>query len=207
MKDRVPLSLIALVVANLVPLAGALFFGWSAGSILVLYWAENVILGAFTLLKVWTRPWVEGELNLLPRVAISLFFSFHYGLFMLVHGVFAGLIAAQGAGREFDFVPFSVLGWLGDGAGWGLLGFALSHGVSFATHWLGGERHRIRATDLITQPYQRLVVMHVAVLVGGFGVSLLGSPVPALVALVVLKLGLDARAHRREHAPAPEALR
>ena len=40
-------SLATLVAANLLPLAGVVFFGWDAGVILVLYWAENLVVGSF----------------------------------------------------------------------------------------------------------------------------------------------------------------
>ncbi len=197
-----PLSLTALIVANLIPLAGALFFGWSAGSILVLYWAENVIIGGYTVLKFWSVPRAEGENSLLPRVLVSVFFCFHYGIFMLVHGVFTLMIAAsgEGSGRAVDDGPAAILTYLGDGGvGYALIGLVLSHGVSFVTNfWIGGERRRVGIGQLITQPYARLIVMHVAVLVGGFGLTLVGSPAPALAALVVLKVGLDVRSHRRE---------
>lgn len=198
-----PPSLTALVVANLIPLAGTLFLGWSAGSILVLYWAENVIIGGYTVLKFWSVPRTEGENSPLPRMLVSLFFCFHYGVFMLVHGMFTLMIAAsgEGPGRGIDGGPQALFAYLGDrGVGYALLGLVLSHGVSFvANFWIGGERRRVGLSQLITQPYGRLVVMHLAVLVGGFGLTLLGSPGPALAALVVLKIGLDVRSHRREH--------
>lgn len=201
-----PFSLTALVVANLIPLVGTLFFGWSAGSILVLYWAENVILGGYTVLKFWSVPRAEGENFLVPRVLVSLFFCFHYGIFMLVHGAFTLMIASsgEGPGRGLDGGPAALIAYLSDGGvGYALLGLALSHGVSFVVNfWIGDERRRVGISQLITQPYGRLVVMHVAVLVGGFGLTLLGSPGPALAALVALKIGLDVRSHRREHRAA-----
>ncbi len=40
---------IALVVGNLLPLLGALFFGWSFSEILWLYWLESAIIGFFTI--------------------------------------------------------------------------------------------------------------------------------------------------------------
>ena len=45
-------SAIALVVANLIPLVGVLFFGWSLITILVLYWVENGIVGFWNIPKI-----------------------------------------------------------------------------------------------------------------------------------------------------------
>ena len=48
------------------------------------------------------------------------------------------------------------------------------------------------------QPYGRLVVLHLAVLFGGWLVLALGSPLAALVLLVGLKTAADVRAHQAE---------
>lgn len=45
-------SAILLIVANLVPLVGVLFFGWSLLTILVLYWVENGIVGLWNIPKI-----------------------------------------------------------------------------------------------------------------------------------------------------------
>ena len=41
------LSVPILVMANLVPLAGVLLWGWDVFLILLLFWGENVIIGIF----------------------------------------------------------------------------------------------------------------------------------------------------------------
>jgi hypothetical protein len=45
-------SALLLLVANLIPLAGVLFFGWSLLTILVLYWLENGIVGLWNLPRI-----------------------------------------------------------------------------------------------------------------------------------------------------------
>jgi hypothetical protein len=41
-----------LVVANLVPLLGAVLLGWNVGAIVVLYWFESVIVGILNVPKI-----------------------------------------------------------------------------------------------------------------------------------------------------------
>jgi hypothetical protein len=53
-KVRQYCSGIVLVVMNLIPLVGVVFFGWSAFNIIFLYWSENVIIGFFNVLKMLT---------------------------------------------------------------------------------------------------------------------------------------------------------
>ena len=45
-------SSFALIAANCLPLFGVLFFGWDTFSIIFLYWAENVVIGAINVLKM-----------------------------------------------------------------------------------------------------------------------------------------------------------
>ena len=46
------LSGLALIGANLVPLAGVLFLGWDLASVIVLFWAESAVIGFYTALKM-----------------------------------------------------------------------------------------------------------------------------------------------------------
>jgi hypothetical protein len=45
-------SAIVLVLVNLIPLVGVIFFGWSLLTILVLYWIENGIVGFWNVFKI-----------------------------------------------------------------------------------------------------------------------------------------------------------
>lgn len=49
------------------------------------------------------------------------------------------------------------------------------------------------------QPYGRVAVLHVTLLVAAFAVTALGAPIAALAFMVLLKIVLDAAAHVREH--------
>jgi hypothetical protein len=54
MFHRFKSSAVVLIVANLVPLIGVLFWHWDAFEIVALYWAENVIIGVINVLKMIT---------------------------------------------------------------------------------------------------------------------------------------------------------
>src|SRR5687768_11819199 len=45
-------SAIVLLVANLIPIVGVIFFGWSLHTILVIYWLENGIVGFWNVPKI-----------------------------------------------------------------------------------------------------------------------------------------------------------
>ena len=50
MIGRVSLAL--LVVANLLPLVGVLFWDWDVFFLLLLFWCENVIIGLFGIARI-----------------------------------------------------------------------------------------------------------------------------------------------------------
>ena len=91
-------AVVALIVANAIPLFGALFLGWNVWMILIVYWLENGIVGFFNVLKILraeggagsTSAWrMNGKpMALVGRSAIAGFFLIHYGVFWFVHGVF-----------------------------------------------------------------------------------------------------------------------
>lgn len=204
-------SLALLVVANLVPLAGVLFLDWDIAALVVLYWSENLVLGLYTLLKMFT-------VNPLGAVPMGLFFAIHYGGFCAVHGLFILTLLIDDQAKVFGgdswplFLVFlqllldvirQVLAhappyWL-----WAFLALMVSHGGSFVLNFLlAGERDRATLGALMGAPYGRIAVLHVAIIAGGFAVLALGEPLGLLLVLIALKLGLDISLHLREHRKA-----
>lgn len=55
-------SAIVLAIANVIPIVGVLFFGWSLITILVLYWLENGIVGFWNVPKI-----ALAQASILPR--------------------------------------------------------------------------------------------------------------------------------------------
>lgn len=51
-RDSTLPALLALVGANLLPLAGVLFGGWTVWEVLIVYWIESGIVGLFSELQV-----------------------------------------------------------------------------------------------------------------------------------------------------------
>lgn len=190
-------SVIALLLANLVPVAGVLFFGWEVFPLMFLFWSENVIVGVFNVLKMLVAmPFKVGVLPMIP------FFCVHYGLFTFVHGIFVMEIFG-GVKSDADF-PDPARFWqimLENHLGWPVLGLAVSRGISFMTNYLGRREFRqIEPAWLMWQPYGRIVVLHLAIIGGGFLVQALHSPMLGLLLLVVLKTALDLAGHLRERS-------
>ncbi len=193
-------SVFVLIGANLVPLYGVLFLGWQVFPVILLFWIENVIIGGLNVLKmVFAAP--TNTIKWLGKVVLIPFFCVHYGMFTFIHGIFVlGLFGgAFRQGASFP-QPASFAGIAAaEGLQWPILALALSHGFSFVANYLGqGEYRRASVTDLMQQPYGRVVVMHITLLGTGFLLMLLRSPLVGLVLLIILKTTLDIRSHLKE---------
>jgi hypothetical protein len=109
----------SLVIANLVPLVGVLFFGWDLWTIIALYWAENGIIGLYTVAKILKAEgpgpldqpgMASGRLPAarvrmpggVDRIGTALFFLVHYGFFWFVHGIFVLVALPSFAGLRTD---------------------------------------------------------------------------------------------------------
>ena len=189
-----PLSAIPLILANIVPLLGVMFWHWSLFSIMLIYWLENAIIGFYNIPKML----MIGGVLAVPMV---LFFVIHYGIFMIVHlafifAIFGGLMSSPHRVQHFS-IPVAFDGTT-------ILAFIslfVSHGISFFSNFVGKEEYECSTIpkQMIT-PYGRIVIMHVTLILGGFFAMALGAPPLALAVMVLLKIGADLFSHVRERS-------
>jgi hypothetical protein len=188
-----PLSALALLAANLVPLLGVLFAGWRLDQVIVLFWAESAIVAFYTLLKMA----VVGRWLAIPA---GLFFLAHFGAFMAIHFLFIYEMFVRGIGAHgHEPAAYEALVAVFAPLWPAVAALFLSHGVSFFVNFLRrSERQGMTLARLMAAPYQRVVLMQLTLIFGGFVVLALHRPLAALVILVGLKIATDLYAHRRE---------
>lgn len=197
-----PLSAWILVGANIVPLAGVLFWGWDAFALIALFWMENVIVGVFFILRMLSLDPRDPALWAAKLFMVP-FFCFHYGMFTAGHGVFVFSLLG---GKRYDVEGFALLEPAARAAAdfdlWlPLAVLVASHLFSFAWNYLyRGEFRRVQLSRLMMAPYRRVVVLHIGIILGGIGAMALGSPLWALIVLLAVKIALDFKAHVKEHS-------
>jgi hypothetical protein len=207
LQERISLPVVVLVLSNLLPIAGVVLWHWNVASIVMLYWSENLIIGAITVIKMIAHSPIGGVFR-------SAFFAVHYGGFCAVHGllllslllhvndpfgklhwplffVFVELLVNV-TRKAFEVAPRE---WI-----YAFLSLCASHGVSLVYNFfIAGERKRITGQQLMAAPYSRIIVLHLTVLFGAWGVLALNSPMPLLLLLIVGKIVLDVSTHIKEH--------
>lgn len=205
---KAPSSLI-LLGANLLPLAGVLFWGWDAFVLLALYWLETAIIGFWMLVRIASAPASDdltfGEKQTIEsRGALVLFLIVHAGLFMGVHFVFLWVLFSGGWSQKIngpvDFVGKLVIAtglWLPLIVLFIARGITLFYGPRLRA-WLASEPAAATPADegtssVIGAFYARVVVMHIAIIFGGF-LSFLGSVGP-LIVMIALKTAIDLGLH------------
>lgn len=202
-------ALAGLVLANVVPLVGVSLFDWPLHALLVAYWLESAAVGLAFGAKI-RRADGEDDPDALPSMSFNDrpvsaligwdrrrllgFFAFHYGAFWVVHGVFVLAFPAMFPGMSWADTRIVALA---------TVGLVAYHAISYWTNYLRGREYEHKGpVTLMIEPYRRVLVLHVTILLGAFAIAAMGTPVGALVVMVLAKTVLDLRGHWREHARA-----
>jgi len=219
-------SSLVLILANLIPLLGVVVYEWNVLSVLLLYWAENVVIGILNvarmvtcaggnalqgILKLANRPIPDEVVQSLPSISVNAlkiflipFFVFHYGMFCFGHLTFVLAIFSDGS---ISLRSGSALAELWQNSFWiAVAAVFVSHLFSFFTNYIGnGEYKRASLFLLMHRPYGRIIAMHVAIVLGAGLVMYLGSPMPILLILILVKTFIDVRMHEKERGKLSEA--
>jgi hypothetical protein len=196
------LQWLAAIGSAVVMTVGIAFYGWPTFTVLALYWLENVIIGGFTALRILaagSRTERYGE-----SLAVTVFFCVHYGLFCAVHGIFVATLFGGMRSMSSMIDPlFLMIGRIaGDRIGVLVLAAmvvaaALDAWRAMATVDAEDEK---AVRHIMSEPYGRIVVLHLVLLAGGFLMAALQLPTLAALLLVVFKLVYDLQLLRRRQA-------
>ncbi len=178
------LTMLVVVVVNLIPMFGVLFGRWKLGEVMGLFWAESVVIGFYTLLKIAV---VTKEAAIFYGMIFLWIFGFFTAIqFKFVYELFVlnGRGSAPGALEALTnlFLPI----WPA------LVALLLSHGASFVLDFLARREYEGATFDqLILVPQVRMILMQFTIIFGAWVVVLLHSPLPAMVLLVLFKMRVD----------------
>jgi hypothetical protein len=182
--------------------AGIAFLGWPTFTVLALYWLENVIVGAFTALRILAAGSRTGRYG--ESLAVTVFFCVHYGLFCAVHGIFVATLFGGIRNTPHLSDPlFLMLGRIGSDRIGVLVVVAMVVAAALdawrAMAAVDADDPRA-VSRIMSEPYGRIVVLHVVLIAGGFLMAMLHLPSVAALLLVAFKLVYDLHLLRRRQA-------
>jgi len=185
-----------LILANIIPIIGIFFAGWSIFGILFAYWLENIVVGFYAVLKILTAQcnrYNGTNGSIFIKAFIVPFFIFHFGLFTMGHGVF--LFALFGERGGFFNISNNIFLLVVS-----FFMLMISHGVSYWQNYIkNGEYLKTSPDEAMAAPYSRIIVMHLSVMVSGFVFVLLGFNIITNILIVAFKTTIDFNVHNREH--------
>jgi len=176
-KKRLNRSDYFIIAANLIPVYGVLFEGWSAKQIFLVYCLETIIVGLFNLIKMGivtairkTDIWYNGPSRTRQHgLFFMFFFLIHYGLFVVIQmGIFFGVsgLVKDGSINVFSFF-YKWPELLGKGAYIMLAGFIISYGFNMIYNFiLTGQYRTVSLMQLMFQPYIRIFIQQITVILG-----------------------------------------
>jgi hypothetical protein len=182
-----------MLAMHLLPLLGVWLAGWDAGNLLILYWLESAVIGLWTVILVAVAP--TQTLNILGTArqptmtgpAMALFILVHAGFFMGIHLFFLHFAFEVTQADEHGSLTAAILHMvLEDGLWLPLAGLFL---IRMLVTIQALQRQEPVQRQVIGF-YFRIVVMQLAIILGGFLMFLVG-PIAALVTLVAVRLGFE----------------
>lgn len=199
-----------LLVANLIPLIGVLYWGWDTFVLLMLYWLETVVIAFWTLFRILVAADFAQSFagEVFARIFTFCFFLVHSGGFLAGHFVFLWAFYGgewatklQVSQNFFETDPRDFWDKMVIANGL-LIPLAISfvgRGIAFIaemakqplwTHLVGEGGERTTNGSLVGALYVRIVIMHLVILGGAALAQKYGALAP-LVLLIIAKTIVD----------------
>ena len=184
-----------IILANLLPVYGVWFMGWSAVEVFIVYAMETLILGILTVFKLLmatlargTDTWHnKGKQSKVSGLFFIVFFVMHYGIFTLVQtSIFAGVSGITPSGKSPEYFFFHFWEFINQDIGIMLLIFVLSYLLRDLLPFLIRKEYlHAPMLMLMFQPYERIIIQQFTVILGSMFLTFkLGAVFVLVFALV-----------------------
>ncbi len=187
-KKKTIFAVLVVGIANLFPLYGVLFLNWKVDHIVALFWIETVVIGCVTVPALWMVARKGPFAQRMPKqqyvkwlaVGTTGLFFFHFGAWVLGEAAALTWFVAPHFWQVLPLIKIQALA------------IALSHVLLFLVNYVGKKEYLHRGIIFVSlEPYKRLWMLTIVVILGGFAVQLTKNPLWALVVLVLLKMVVD----------------
>jgi Family of unknown function (DUF6498) len=196
-KCKLTISDFLLIVVNCIPLYGVWFNGWDAKQLFIVYCLETVIIGMANVLKmaavtifvkkkdIWEN---NGSTTMQSSWLFILFFIFHYGFFVFVQTQLFFSITGLKPNDALIMNYANIPALLGDNGKLMLLIFITYYTVQNIFGFFASGNYKTTSMGkLLFEPYVRIFVQQLVVIVGSFFL-LFGAGRLFMLVFVVVKI-------------------
>jgi hypothetical protein len=165
-----------IIAANLVPVIGVFFFGWSAIDVFIAYALETLIVGAFTVIKLGIATLYRGKdewynygtSTKQSGLFFIFFFIIHYGLFAAIQtSIFSAVSKIEPPNAPFFHFFFHWYQYVNRETGIMLCGLIVSYAARDLIPFLSKGHHKtVPMMLLMFQPYGRIFIQQFVVILG-----------------------------------------
>ena len=194
------LPLLSLVIANLIPIYGVLFYNWNLTTVPFLYWAEVVIVGLYFIPKTylavkyggltWEIPTKlsKNVQQIISQVFVLSFFIFYFLILAALH--YSIVVKLFGIPDVDSYILFAITI------------FVISHGISFFTNYIGNREYEkiyVNEDNVFALHMRRVWLVQIVVIGGGLIAMEKSSSSMIILVSLVIKMILDVHTHYQEH--------
>lgn len=199
---------LGLILINIFPLVGVLFWQWSPLNIVLFYWVENIIIGIYVIARILSPSpdIINNKPEALPqKIFLSVFFIIHYGMFCSAHGLFIFDLFADDTietnGELFTVIPQGLQWFIQNGLAWTLISLVVAHAIYYLSDLL--QRNIETSNTEMGKPYKRIMVLHIAIILGGVAAQKFESGAMAVMLLIIaLRIGMDIHFFKKDQKQA-----
>lgn len=187
--------MLTLIGANLIAIILAVVEGWDLHVLMLVYWAQSVIIGYFSVRRMLDLKEFSTEglsqsgrvLNSTPATQkrIAHFFALHYGGFHLIYLAF--ILMGEGNAFREDWLYLAIC----------VAAFFYNHQYSFKTNRERDRNRKPNIGNIMFFPYARIIPMHLTIIAGG---AIGSASTGVLILFLGLKTAADVVMHKVEHA-------
>jgi hypothetical protein len=203
LRKPVTLELFYWILLNLFTLWGVWFNGWDAKIIFLVYCLESVIIGIYTLLKIFLaslysssemHKYSNGKTPLFFGLFLMLFFIFHFGLFTFVQlSIFLGVANLNNHNHISVISLFSnPTKYLPLYAQLLLLSFFITHGLIVIKNFVITRLYKsAKLPTLMFEPYGRIIIQQIVVILGSMTLIIDKKGKILILIFIVIKIFFD----------------
>jgi hypothetical protein len=192
-----------IILVNLIPLYGVIFLGWDAHELILAYFLETIIIVLFHAVRLWYVHWRWGDLpeteaqrmkykpqngaTQMPGSWMPIFILLFCGIFIFVQSMILGGFAEKafpdGIFTAMYRAAFGNLAWV-------LVSFTMMQLVIFIREIITNKYAGMPAEEIVLQPFRRILVQQLTVILGGF-VVMFGGGIAYLFIMVLVNIAAD----------------